>query len=138
MGIKLTDKDRNNMDYEQLKINLEKVAPSQKDFDDIIELMDFVYYLGMDDGESSGYNNALDENEYDDMDDRIDEARDIAYDEGYRDSRNEAEYEIESASENGYSEGHIDGVSKGKESGYNEGYEIGYDEGYDNGVNSIS
>jgi len=128
-------KKKKNIDYDKLKSNLERIAPTQNHYDNLLELLDFVYYLGMDDGDSNGYKEALKDNGYDE--DTLDEARNIAYDEGYDTGRdeglNDARMGIDDELERSYIDGYADGESKGHRQGHNEGEQLGYDNGFDDG-----
>ena len=100
-----------NMNYDKLKSNLKSISPTRIDFENIMELVDFVYYMGIDDGETFGYKESLKDNyNYEENDDY--------YDRGFEDGRRE-----------GYDDGFVDGEREGQENGY----EIGRDEGYNNG-----
>ena len=160
--IKEAISDKKVLTYNDLRKNLKRLAPSTEQYENIMELVDFVYYLGMDDGEYAGYNDALKDNGL------SDEEREIAYDEGYdagtESMRSEMESELDYNYDNGYdngresmrnemdeiyeegrSVGYEEGRSVGYEEGYNEGYEVGkvdghaegYDEGYDDGCDQI-
>ena len=51
-----------DISYDQLKTRLEEIAPTQEQFDNLLELLDFVYYIGIEEGDSMGYKNALTDN----------------------------------------------------------------------------
>jgi len=122
-----------NIDYEKLKINLEKIAPTQAHFDNLLELLDFVYYLGVDDGESGGYKEALKEGGMSNRDE------DSIYEEAYENARMDMQDEIDHAydrgSEEGYNSGHDDGEREGYNSGHEDGEREGYDRGYEDRKN---
>ena len=128
---------KENIDYDQLKSNLEKIAPSKEGLENLIDILDFVYYLGMDDGEAGGYKNALSDNSLSDNE------REQIYD----DAREDMESDLNNKWDEGHSEGHSEGykegyedaknecVDEGHSEGYDEGHTTGYEEGYEDAKN---
>jgi flagellar biosynthesis/type III secretory pathway protein FliH len=119
------------------------IDEKQRNF--ILDLVEEAYYLGEDNGDTTGYNRSLNENEgtadYDE-----DDVYERAYDEGWQEGRSEGhedgqregyEQGMEEKSEQSYNDGVEDGKNEGYEDGKNEGYEEGYDigklEGYEGG-----
>ena len=129
-GLKIVMEEiRNNkvVDYEQLKRNLEKIAPTQSHFDNLLELLDFVYYLGIEDGDDSGYANALKDNHISSTDEQE------IYEEAYENARNDMESDLQENWQQGFEEGVEEGEHRGYEEGKEEGDREGYDRGYDDG-----
>ena len=122
-----------NKSYEDLKSRLSKIAPTQKNFEKLVELIDFVYYLGVDDGEDIGYKEALKENGM------SQDEREEVYQEGYDDGREEAYHEgVSDGREQGYDDGYTDGYDTAHNEVENDAYDRGREEGYDEGYNDAS
>jgi len=96
---------------EDLKKNMDDLKESPT-FDELLNLLDEAYYLGIDDGEDIGYKKSMNDNSNRDCDDCG------SYDDGY---------------EEGYDVGHLNAQKEEYDRGHNEGYDEGYNEGYDNG-----
>ncbi len=120
----IDESKRKKLGYEDLKINIKRISRSQEQYDIIEEVIDFVYYLGIEDGECIGYKESLKENNVSE-----DERNDI-YENGFSDGVNEG---MNDGHSNGYDEGHSDGYSEGHSDGHEEGYSEGYDNGYEKG-----
>lgn len=121
----------NNID--EMKENIYGMASiddNQKNF--ILDLIEESFYLGEDNGHQNGYNQALEENDYDE--DGEEQIFQDGYDNGFESGREDGKQEgYEEGHETGYDEGHENGYEDGKSDGYNSGYEDGKEEGYEDG-----
>ena len=145
----LEDVVRKNLSYDDLKDNIRRIAPTVEQYDTVANLMDYVYYMGVDDGECTGYKDSLKDNSI--GSDERDELYDTAYDEGRESMRDEmerdSEYQYDSGYESGYESGNENGYEEGLRNGreegqdmlnekYEEGYGFGREEGYEEGYDA--
>jgi len=137
-----------DISYDQLKTRLEEIAPTQEQFDNLLELLDFVYYIGIEEGDSMGYKNALTDNNL--SGDEEERVFNDGYEQGMEEAREDMRRDQDTISEESWDNGYNEGWDSGKQDGYEDGYENGkqdgyedgkcdgYEEGYKDGVESIS
>lgn len=112
-----------------LKNTIISSSKGVKIFNEFMDMLDEYSEECFDSGHVDGYQRCLNENNYEDDEDRISEAYEEGKETGYNDG-------YDDGYENGYSQGRDDGYEEGKETGYNDGYDDGYDVGYTEGYNN--
>lgn len=110
-----------------LKNTIISSSKGVKIFNEFMDLIDEYKEECFDSGHIDGYQRCLNENNYEDDEDRITEAYEEGKEIGYENG-------LDDGYENGYSQGRDDGYEEGKKTGYNDGYDVGYTEGYNSGL----